>query len=196
VPQWHWRVDQRAALPESVRREAVSYWRENSYLNDGLVRLFERLAGGRRMFVLTAAEHLDFLELAFGKPVRRHGALVEVDDPRMLVAADQYLDGEFFAGLLVADGVPAGFEHVPRHAFHDAAVAALPRVYFYARRLFDDEFSWFSGEYEILSMRLAEDEVRKALDVLAFELHADLKDIDRRFSFKLIRDELKLEMTA
>lgn len=196
IPEWHWKPAQLNALPEGARRECVSYWRENSYLNDGLVQLFWRLAGGRRVFVLTDQRDLDFLEHAFGKGGTFHGSLFETSDPRYLAAADQMLDGEFFGGILVADDVPPGFEDVKRYRFHDAAVAALPGVHFYARRLFDDEFSWFSGEYEILSTKLGEDEIRGALDALAFERRADLRDLDRRFSFKLIRDELKLEMTV
>jgi hypothetical protein len=85
--------------------------------------------------------------------------------------------------------VRARFAAETRFRFHDAAIYLLPRLEFYARRLYDDEFSWFSGEYEIVSARLEEDAVRAALEEVAKEFGASVKTIERPFSFKLLKDD-------
>lgn len=145
------------------------------------------------MLWLTPAESLSFIEEGFGKPAAVQGHLVELA-PDMAVAADQYLDGEFFSGLLVPlpgeeAAVRERFARETRFRFHDAAVDLLPRLAFYARRLYDDEFSWFSGEYEIVSAHLDDSAVRAALEETAAESGATVKEIERPFSFKLLRDD-------
>src|SRR6185436_11846842 len=105
--------------------------------------------------------------------------------PELPVAADLHSDGEFFGGLLVARELPPGFEKkLPRIRFHDAAINAFRKVDFYARRLYDDEFSWFSGEYEIVSV--APLDVRGALSRIATEIGAQVMDIDRRFHKRIV----------
>jgi hypothetical protein len=192
--EWHWKPDQRKRLPEGTRRELVSAWADNAYLDRALVRFLTRLAAGRPMFWLTPSEGLSFLEEGFGRPAKVSGHLVELDPPEMAVAADQYLDGEFFSGLLVPlpgeeQAVRERFASETRFRFHDAAIDLLPRLAFYARRLYDDEFSWFSGEYEIVSARLEESAVRAVLQETAAEFGATVKEIERPFSFKLLRDD-------
>ncbi|HEY3225942.1 MAG TPA: hypothetical protein VGK61_02965 [Planctomycetota bacterium] len=191
---WHWKPEQKARLPEGTRRWCVSCWSDNAYLNRPLIRFFRTLAGPASTLWLTPAEDLGFLEEGFGRRAQAQGHLAELDPPEMAVAADQYLDGEFFAGLLAAapdrlDGIRKRFAAETRFRFHDAAIDLLPGLRFYARRLYDDEFSWFSGEYEIVSATLEEHEVRGALDSVAKEFGAVVKEIERPFSFKLLRDD-------
>ncbi len=176
LPAWHWRPDQRARLPEGVRRWCVSAWYDNAYLNLPLAKFLWSLAGLR---VVTLSD-LWFLERAFGRPVPVSGNLVELT-PEMAVAADQWTDGEFFLGA-VTDGDFAG---AIKFNVHDRAIGA--RVY--VRRLFDDEFSWFSGEYEILSAALTDREVRDAFGKAAEEAGAAVKEIERPFSFKLLKED-------
>ncbi len=194
IAEWHWKPDQRARLPEGTRRWLVSAWVDNAYLNRPLVRFFRKLAGSGPALWLTPAEDLGFLEEGFAKPAEVRGNLVALEPPEMAVAADQYLDGEFFAGLLVPspDGEAAVRERSAaetRFRFHDAAIDLLPRLGFYARRLYDDEFSWFSGEYEIVSATLDDGAVRAALEETAKEFGATVKEIERPFSFKLLKED-------
>jgi len=194
LAEWHWKPDQMKRLPEGTQRRLVSAWSDNAYLNRPLARFFQRLAGTATPLWLTPASNLQFLEDAFNRPVEFRSYLATLDTPDMAVAADQYLDGEFFAGLLVPapgeeETVRQRFASETRFRFHDAAIDLLPRLRFYARRLYDDEFSWFSGEYEIISDRLDEAEVRTALEETAKEFGATIKEIERAFSFKLLRDD-------
>ena len=53
-----------------------------------------------------------------------------------------------------------------------------------ARRLYDDEFSWFSGEYEIISVMPLD--VRGTISRIATEIGAQVMDIDRRFHKRLV----------
>ena len=112
--------------------------------------------------------------------------MLELQNPDMPVAADLLTDGEFFGGLLVAKDLPEGFEseQMPKVGFHDAAIKAFRKCDFYARRLFDDEFSWFSGEYEIVSARPLD--VRGVLSRIATDIGAQVMDIDRRFNKRIV----------
>jgi hypothetical protein len=186
VPQWHWRHDQRPRLPKEVKRWCVSYWQEGPLLNPVLARLLYELAGASRKFFISDAEDLAFLEHGFGRSgIDRRGTLVELARPELPVAADLHTDGEFFGGLLVAREVPPGFEEqIPRFRFHDAAIKALGKCDFYARRLYDDEFSWFSGEVEIVSAHPLD--VRTVLSGISGEIGAQVMDIDRRFHKRIV----------
>ena len=190
---WHWKPEQRAALPTTAKRWCVSCWYDNSYLNAAIAELLWRLAGGRPKKILTPADDLPFLA-GFGDPPAVRDRLVEVAAPEIAVAADQWLDGDFFAGFLAGDPGPA-FAGALKIQYHDRAIAALPAFRLYARRLFDDEFSWFSGEYEIISCELTDDEVRSEFDKLAGEFGARVIEIERPFSFKLLKED-RLEMTT
>jgi hypothetical protein len=189
VPQWHWRHDQRPRLPKAVQRYCVSYWTGSPLLNPPLVRLFERLSEGWPMFYLCeGGEDLRCLEDAFGAADgSRKGALLRLRNPAMPVAADLHTDGGFFGGLLVARERPGGFddEAMPRRAFHDAALGALESCRLYARRLWDDEFSWYSGEYEIVSVSSLD--VPGALAELARDMGAEVREIDRRFHKRIVQ---------
>ncbi len=187
VPQWHWRHDVRPKLPRDARRFGVSYWTGSPHLNPPLVRLFSELAGGARMFWISSVEDLQFLELSFPRrDIACWGALLELKNPDMPVAADLHTDGEFFGGLLAARDLPEGFEdeRMPRILFHEAAVRALRKCFFYVRRLYDDECSWYSGEYEIVSATPVE--VREGLRKVAGEVGAQVLEIDRRFHKRLV----------
>lgn len=186
VPQWHWRHDQRGKVFREARRWCVSCWHGDPYLNTGLLRLFDLLAGPARRFWLTDAQELSFLDHAFGPgTVGRQGSLVEFPRVEPALAADLFLDGEFFGGLFVGDRAPLGFEgEVPRRLFHETAIRALDGVAFYARRLFDEEFAWYSGEYEIVS--LGELDVPGALAKVAAESGAQVVEIDRRFHKRIV----------
>jgi hypothetical protein len=187
VPQWHWRHDQRPKLPKDVRRFCLSYWQDGPLLNPVILRVLWELAGAGRRFFITPTEDLRFLDYGFGRQeIARWGALVELKKPEMPVAADLHTDGEFFGGLLVAKEVPPGFgtEGMPKIQFHDAAIKALRKCDFYARRLYDDEFSWFSGEYEIVSAYPLD--VRCVLAKIATEIGAQVMDIDRRFHKRIV----------
>ena len=186
-PQWHWRHDQRPKLPKDVQRYCFSYWQDGPLLNPVLMRVLWELSGDSRRFFITDTEDLRFLDYGFSRrDIACWGALVELMKPDMPVAADLHTDGEFFGGLLVAKDVPPGFEteQMPRIQFHDAAIKALRKCDFYARRLYDDEFSWFSGEVEIVSTRPLD--VRGALFRIAGEIGAQVMDIDRRFHKRLV----------
>ena len=186
VPQWHWRHDQRPRLPKDVKRYCFSYWQDGPLLSPMLMRVLWDLAGDRRKFFITDVEDLGFLEQGFGsQDLHPCGTLVEMGRPELPVAADLHSDGEFFGGLLVARELPPGFEtKLPRIRFHDAAIQAFRKVDFYARRLYDDEFSWFSGEYEIVSATPLD--VRGALSRIATEIGAQVMDIDRRFHKRIV----------
>lgn len=187
VPQWHWRHDQRPRLPKDVTRACFSYWREGPLLNPVLMKVLWELAGAGRKFFISDVKDLGFLERAYGgQGLAIRGSLVELNKPDLAVAADLHTDGEFFGGLLVAKEVPPGFEteDMPRTAFQDAATKALKQVDFYARRLFDDECSWYSGEIEVVSA--APLDVRAAVAKVAAELGAPLMDIDVRFRKRLV----------
>ncbi|MBI4566030.1 MAG: hypothetical protein HY716_15190 [Planctomycetes bacterium] len=194
VDPWHWKPEQRARLPEGSKRWGVSCWYDNAYLNRALTRFLGRLAGTCRILWVTSAGDLSFLEHGFERPAAVKHHLVELDSPDMAIAADQYLDGEFFSGAMALEEddhslAAARFGPAARLQFHDAAIDLLPRLRFYFRRLYDDEFPWFSGEYEIFSARLRDGEVREALEATAEEFGARVQDIDRPFSFKLLRED-------
>jgi hypothetical protein len=186
VPQWHWRHDQRPRLPKDVKRICFSYWQDGPLLNAVLMRVLWELAGERRKFFLSDIEDLRFLEQGFDRrDIGCWGTLVELMKPELPLAADLHTDGEFFGGLLVAGDVPPGFEEqIPRTRFHDAAIKVFRKCDFYARRLYDDEFSWFSGEYEILSARPVD--VRGVIAKVAADIGAQVMEIDRRFHKRLV----------
>jgi hypothetical protein len=187
IPQWHWRHDQRPKLPKDVHRYCFSYWHDGPLLNPVVMRVLWELAGASHRYILSDTEDLRFLEYAFeSRDLIRRGALLELLKPEMPVAADLRTDGEFFGGLLVAKDLPPGFEKedLPRTKFHDTAIPVLGQVDFYSRRLYDDEFSWFSGEYEIIS--IAPLDVRGTISEIAREIGAQVMDIDRRFHKRLV----------
>jgi hypothetical protein len=191
---FHWKPEQRAALPEGAKRWCVSAWYDNSYLNLPLARLLWTLAAGRPACFVTAVWSLDFLVHGFGEPAAVIGRVARLPRPEMAVAADQFLDGEFFAHF-VAGEPESAFNGALKVYFHDIAIAQLPAARFIARRLYDDEFSWFSGEVEIVSTQLTDDEVRGAFAKLAEEYGARVVEIERPFSFKLLKED-RLEVTA
>ena len=187
IPQWHWRHDQRPKLPKDVHRYCFSYWQDGPLLNPVIARVLWELSGTAHRYILSDTEDLRFLEFAFERrDIACWGALLELMKPEMAVAADLRTDGEFFGGLLAARELPDGFERegMPRTRFHDAAIKVLRKVDFYARRLYDDEFSWFSGEYEIISV--APLDVRGTVSRIATEIGAQVMDIDRRFHKRLV----------
>lgn len=189
VPQWHWKPEQRRRLMKGTRRFCVSYWQGDPYLNGGLARLFEVLAGTSERYWISDAEDLRFLDYAFGPyGWGLWGPLLTFPRSDHAIAADLYLDGEFFGGVLAADDVPPGWgesEHsVPRYQFHDQALKSLRWCAYYARRLFDEEHSWYSGEYEILMLR--DLDVRAAVKQVAQEFGAQVLEIDRRFNKRIL----------
>jgi len=187
VPQWHWRHDQRPRLPADVKRYCFSYWQEGPLLNPVIMKVLWELAGVDRKLFITSTEDLRFLEYGFDRrDIACWGALVELMKPDLSVAADLLTDGEFFGGLLVAKDVPPGFEseEMPKIEFHDAAIKVLRKCDFYARRLYDDEAAWFSGEYEIVSAYSLD--VRGALAKIAAEVGGTVMDIDRRFHKRIV----------
>jgi hypothetical protein len=187
-PAWHWKPEQRAALPAGARRWCISAWYDNSYLNIALARLLWTLAGDRPLSIVTVGTELDFLADGFGTPVPVVDQAVRIASPEMAVAADQALDGDFL-GLAVAGEPGDAFAGALKLQLLDRALAAFPRFRFVARRLFDDEFSWFSGEYEIVSTELADEEVRAAFSTLAAEFGAKVVALERPFSFKLLKED-------
>ncbi len=187
-PQWHWRHDLRARLPKDVRRVCISCWRDGPLMNDVLARILWELAGDARKFVMCPTEDLRFLEWSFGRRgMGCWGALIELKDWDRLVAGDLQTDGEFFGGLLVSREVPEGFEveGMPKRLFHEAALKQFRKVFWYARRLYDEENSWFSGEIEILSAYALD--VRPVVEKVAKEVGATVMDIDRRFHKRLVK---------
>ena len=188
VPQWHWRHDQRPKLPKDVKRICVSYWTGSPLLNPPLLRLFTMLADGSPMYYMSDTEDLSYMEYAFERrDIACWGALLQLFNPAMPVAADLHTDGGFFGGLLIAKDLPDGFEveGMPARLFHDAALKVFRKCYLYVRRLWDDEFSWYSGEYEILSAYPVD--VRGALSKLAAEMGAQVMEIDRRFHKRIVK---------
>jgi len=187
VPQWHWRHDQRPRLPKTVNRYCFSYWQDSPLLNPVILRVLWELSGSSRRYFITPVDDLRFLEYGFGRrELDRRGALVELMKPDMPVAADLLTDGEFFGGLLAAKELPPGFESedLPKVRVHDAAIQVLKSCDFYARRLFDDEFAWFSGEYEIVSTSSLD--VRGVLAKVAADVGGQVMDIDRRFHKRIV----------
>lgn len=190
VPPWHWSAEAVRALPPDVTRAVVSYYHDNPCLNEGLVDFFYELAGNARKVFVSDHESLGFLRSAFGDAVRQEGTLIETDRRDVPPAADQYLDGGFFAAFFAVDGpLPASLKGLQRFALHDAAVRELPNLRFYVRRLLDDEASWFSGEYEILSTKLDARDFAAVLEKLAPRYGAKIMPLERRFTLKVFRDE-------
>jgi hypothetical protein len=188
-PQNHWRHDLRAKLPKNVRRFCVSYWQDGPLLTPPLARFLYDLAGESRKFVLSDTDDLRFLEYSFERrDIACWGALLELGKPELLAAADQHTDGGFFGGFFAARELPPGFEEeggIPKFRFHEAALKVYRKCDFYARRLFDDENSWFSGEYEILTAYPID--VRGAVARMAQSLGAQVLEIDRRFHKRLVK---------
>jgi hypothetical protein len=187
VPQWHWRHDQRPKLPKDVNRYCFSYWQDSPLLNPVILRVLWELSGSSHRYFLTPVEDLRCLEYGFSRgDLARWGSLVELMKPDMPVAADLLTDGEFFGGLLVGKELPRGFEsgRMPKVSYQDAAIKALRTCDFTARRLFDDEFAWFSGEYEIVSLHPMD--VRGVLARVAAEVGGQVMDIDRRFHKRIV----------
>jgi len=52
-----------------------------------------------------------------------------------------------------------------------------------------DEASWFSGEYELLTVSMSEDEIAAAIEAVAERHQAKVAKIDKRFNLKIFRDE-------
>jgi hypothetical protein len=178
VPPWHWTAEAVRELPPNVKRAVVSYYRDNAYLNVVLVDLFRHLAGASRKIFLSDRHDLGFLRHAYGDAVRLEGGRLETDRLDAPAAADQYLDGGFFSGFVAVDS------DVPKDPLR-----SLADVKFCVRRLLDDEASWFSGEYEILSVHLTEEEIAQALEKIALKYDAGILPLERRFTVKLFRDE-------
>jgi hypothetical protein len=187
VPQWHWRHDIRPKLPKNVNRFCFSYWQDGPLLNPVILRVLWELSSASHRYIITDTKDLRFLDYGFShRDIACWGTLVELMKPDMPVAADLLTDGEFFGGMLVAKDLPPGFESrsMPRVEFHEAAVKVLRRCDFYARRLYDDEFSWFSGEYEIVSA--VPMDVRGTIAKIAKEIGSPVMDIDRRFNKRIV----------
>lgn len=193
VPPWHWQPEQIRTLPPGLTRAAVSAYYKNPYLNAPLVDLLYALAGDRHTAFLFPRCDLAFLEHALGKTFEYRDALFVTRDSVAPVAADLYLDGGFFHGFLAFSDPPGEiaeeFRDIGRARFHEIAVELLPRLHLYVRRLFDDEASWYSGEYEILSTRLSDQHVLSAVESVASKYGARVVRLDRRFNIKLFRDE-------
>jgi hypothetical protein len=187
-PGWHWKPEQREALPPGTRRWCVSCWYDNSYLNAAIVQLLWRLAGDRPKRFVTGVPDLEFLEHGFGVAATVRDRIADLPRPEMAIAADQGLDGDFFSGFIAGE-TGSAFAGALKLHFHDRAIALLPKIRFCARRLFDDEFSWFNGEYEILSCELRDDDLRAEFDRLAAEFGARVVEIERPFSFKLLKED-------
>lgn len=187
VPQWHWRHDQRPKLPKTVYRTCFSYWQDGPLLNPVVMRVLWELSGNSHRYFMTDTGDLRFLDYGFSRrDIACWGTLVELMKPDMPVAADLLTDGGFFGGLLVARDLPPGFEveGMPKRDFHDAAIKVFRQCDFYARRLYDDEFSWFSGEYEVVSASPVD--VRTVVFKVAAEIGAQVMEIDRRFHKRLV----------
>lgn len=167
VPRWHWTPEDLARHVPGLTRVCVSAWAGSPLLNATLLRLFDALAGGAPISFMPTRPTPDELLWAYDDP-----------DP---VAADHFMDGAFFGGLVA--GAPA--PDVPLYARHRAALDALGDALFYARRLRDDEDSWFAGEYEILSRRLTAAKIEEAVRALGLPVVV----IDRPFSPKLFRED-------
>ena len=178
----------RPKLPKDVKRFCFSYWQDSPLLNPVVMRVLWELAGESHRYIITDTEDLRFLDYGFSRrEIACWGALVELMKPDMPVAADLLTDGEFFGGMLVAKELPPGFEseEMPRIEFHEAAVKVLRKCDFYARRLYDFENAWYSGEYEILTVYPLD--VRGAVDRMAKALGAQVMEIDRRFHKRLVK---------
>lgn len=193
VPPWHWQLEKINALPPGLKRAVVSCYHKNPYLNAALVDLFYALAGSHSTAFLFPRHNVGFLEHALGKTFETHDALFITKDVTAPVAADLYLDGGFFEGFIAFSGSAAEiaeeFRDIGRARFHEIALELLPRLRLYVRRLFDDEASWYSGEYEILSTQLGDREIVQAVESVASKYAARIVKLDRRFTPKLFRDE-------
>jgi hypothetical protein len=187
-PQNHWRHDLRAKLPQNVRRYCVSYWQDDPLITLPIARFLYDLAGESRIFTFSDTEDLRFLEMSFERrDIAIWGTLVELKKPEMLAAADQHTDGGFFGGCLAARELPAALEgeEIPKFRYHEAALKVWRKCDFYARRLFDFESSWYTGEYEILTVYPID--IRGAVDRMAKSLGAQVLEIDRRFHKRLVK---------
>lgn len=190
VPGWHWTPADRLRWGEKLSRSCVSAWTGTPHLNAALLDLFRRLAGPARLLVLMNRPLPEEVRLAYGSEAPAADGLTADGGEGAWVAADHFTDAAFFGGLLAADeaALPELRARFSGHAawqHHRAALEALDRCLFYVRRLRDDEDSWYSGEYEILSERLSHEQVAAAVT----QMGARLIRLERPFSHKLFRDD-------
>lgn len=187
-PQNHWRHDLRAKLPKNARRFCVSYWQDDPLLTLPMARFLYDLAGESRVFTFNDTDDLRFLEMSFERrDIAVWGTMVELKKPELLAAADRHTDGGFFGGCLAARELPKELdgETIPKFRWHEAALKVWRKCDFYARRLYDFENAWYSGEYEILTVYPLD--VRGAVDRMAQSLGAQVMEIDRRFHKRLVK---------
>jgi hypothetical protein len=196
---WHWTAEDRRRWAEHLSRACVSAYAGSPFLNAALLRIFRELAGPARLLFVGDTEPPAELGYAYGpeSPTGR-GRATECPDA-VAVVADAFTDGAFCGALLAAPEERLGalrdrFADVPPYERHRRALEALPDVTFYARRLRDDEDSWYSGEYEILSRGLAREQVERAAQAAAREAGAGLVRLDRPFSAKLLKND-RLDMS-
>jgi hypothetical protein len=98
-----------ARLPKDVKRYCFSYWQDSPLLNPPILRVLEELSGSGRRFFISSTEDLRFLEYGFNRrDLACWGALLELKNPDMPVAADLLTDGEFFGGPPGREGASAG----------------------------------------------------------------------------------------
>lgn len=188
VPPWHWTPDAIQRLPRGVRRFVVAYSVDAPELAEPLVELLLELCGAARPSFLVDLPDVSFVEHAFGRCYVRRGSILETGHAQAVVAADRFMDGRFFQGFV---GLPKGgrydqLEKARRYEFHELALAALPDLALYARRLLDDEGAWHSGEIEVLTVRLGDGEIVRAVEQVAGRFGARIVRTDRRFNPKLL----------
>lgn len=190
VPGWHWTPADRMQWGERLSRSCVSAWTGTPHLNPALLELFRRLAGPARLMVLMNRPLPEEVRLAYGAAAPAADGLVAEGGEAAWVAADHFTDAAFFGGLLAADeavvaDLRARFSAHAAWEHHRAALEMLDRCRFYVRRLRDDEDSWYSGEYEILSARLSHEQVAAEVG----RMGGRLIRLERPFSHKLFRDD-------
>lgn len=191
---WHWTGEQVASLPEETRRIVISLYEGGPLLNEGLVRIFQELGGGPGVF-LTPAGDLFFLRHAFGDCFEREGRVFRSSIPAVPAAADAYLEGKFFGGFAAVSQAPKRWRTLAPHEFDRALREHLSEARLIARRLWDEEGAWYSGEYELLTVRMTDEEILGGLERAATALGARIVEIESRFHPKMFRDE-EFDFTA
>lgn len=177
---WHWTAEARAKLPPGLTRACFAAYFDSPLLNDAALGVLRKLSGGPLTF-LPAAEVPDAVRRAYGEAI----------DP---VAADRFMDGLYF-GAAVAGAAPPALAEAPSCLLHERAIGVLGDVLFYARRLRDDENSWFTGEIEILSTKLDAVQIEAAVREAAQEHESSLRLLESPFTPKLLKQD-RLEVSS
>lgn len=196
---WHWRPEQRLLLPPKLVRFLVSAYAGHPFVTAPLWEFLRELAGPDDLAILTDDAPP---ELAFTFPSGHHAddTRVYVEDPQVVAGLDPFTDGRFVQAIVAVprsgrEMLARAYRGAARRDFHDISLGLLDKLAFYVRRLYDDEFSWLSGEYEVLTTQRTLDRCERGARAVAERHRAKVVEITQPFLPKLLKSD-RLEVTV